>query len=760
MNSTIATPTGTQSATQINSARASNIASGLSPYAGAGSTNLSTQVGLNNTSSASLSNTPVNTTPSASAVSTASPLNMPPNQTGASTAAGSSIATSQGALLALTGANLSQDQGDYDAQKTQVQGLINQYANKGQDTLNMENAAGTPEMQAAANTANTQYLAQQKYYDTTYQQIMNAPGGTLDSKFAQIQDLQNSHASTLANLGITAALDQNDYTNAQNIIDNQINLKYSTLQDQINYGMQFLSQNQDRLTAAQQQDYTAKLQVQQQTVNQGIYNDQLQSQTKIQMIQDAQANGADSATLKAIWDAPDIGSAAAAGGTFTQNGNYTPVQTGYDANTGLPIYSGFNQKTGQLQVFNPNGSNGQGLLGQTGSQQTTVSGADGTSYQMGATTTQGAYASATSTQVNNITATVAKINSTVGNITDATAAQKAINSVAPDSPITGTMIMSAAQQYGVDPSTLIGVMQAETQCGTDGSKGAEQCNWGNVGNTDSAMAAGKSVAMTPQEGVDAVAQNLSQRKVQEGQNDPAQPSNQSLTPQQVAGQAIKNAPAYLQPAMSFINATGDTYIDSSKVPTGMQIVAQNYSAQTGIPILSSAQVSDIQDINTAIQNVQQVGNQFGQLAANGWLGKAGNKIASTVEGVFGATTPWKQGVNAYNSTTVESAISALKEITGSSRLSQFVSNVSTDSLPKVGAGMAFGFGSSDDTISGGQLKVDAIVGNLNNALKSILPNSPGAKVSISQPSAQTYTVNGQNYTLGTDGTYYLTPSTK
>jgi hypothetical protein len=79
----------------------------------------------------------------------------------------------------------------------------------------------------------------------------------------------------------------------------------------------------------------------------------------------------------------------------------------------------------------------------------------------------------------------------------------------PNSPITGDMVSKASEKYGIDWETILATMVAETQMGTDNSKGSREFNYGNVGNTNTAMAQGKSVKLaSPQEGVDAVARTM------------------------------------------------------------------------------------------------------------------------------------------------------------------------------------------------------------------------------------------------------------
>lgn len=694
-----------------------------------------------------VNNTPVNNTPSASSLGNIKPVIIPPAPQGTSQSANQAIGASQGALLGLQNQNLQALEAQYEAQKGQNVELINQYLGKGQAQLKMENDAGVPQLKALSNSLNNQYLTQSAAYNSQYNEIFNKAGVTREQSSQQIRELQQQHGYDLTNTAIQASIASTNYTNAENIINHQIDLKYAPVKDAIDFGMQFLAQNKDLLSQAETQQFNAQLQVQQQTYNQGVYNEHLVKDTQVQIIKDAAALGTPADVLNQMGEIMTKGGtigdvASVPGAILNDKGSYTPVQTGYDVNTGLPIYSGFNQKTGQLEV-----KNGGNILGQTGSTATTVTGADGTSYQMGASTTMGAYASATATQVNNIKATTAKIQATVGNITDINSAQLALNKVAPQSPITGVMVMTAAQKYGVDPATLIGVMQAETQCGTDGSKGAKECNWGNVGNTDSLMASGKSVKMTPQQGVDSVAKNLAQRKVTSGQNDPAQAtSTQGLTPQQIAAQSVKNAPAYLQPAMGISASTGGVYIDSSKVPKNMDIVSQNYASQTHIPILNSDQVATVNSIDEAIRNITQVvAPAWEQIAQKNQVMNnisANNYFFSKL-----FDTKFYQNTNAFNDNR-ESLAQQIKALSGSSPRLGLLATAET-ALPNAVGGKNYDI----DTLKDGQAKMERTLELLNQGIQTYLPNATPVTLNVA-PIATAYTLNGITYSPGADGKYY------
>lgn len=91
-----------------------------------------------------------------------------------------------------------------------------------------------------------------------------------------------------------------------------------------------------------------------------------------------------------------------------------------------------------------------------------------------------------------------------------------IRKVAPKSKITGSMIATAANTYGVDPKMVYAMMLQDSSLGTAGM-GARNNNPGNIGQYDNLN---RPVAgyRTLQDGVNAVAKWLSKKKVSPGRN--------------------------------------------------------------------------------------------------------------------------------------------------------------------------------------------------------------------------------------------------
>ena len=95
------------------------------------------------------------------------------------------------------------------------------------------------------------------------------------------------------------------------------------------------------------------------------------------------------------------------------------------------------------------------------------------------------------------------------NVTDPASINQYIQGTAANSPITGDMVLSAANSTGVDPKMILTMMQADSSMGTAGL-GSRTYNPGNVGNDDT----GKQVNYNNwQTGVNAVANWLAKHEV-------------------------------------------------------------------------------------------------------------------------------------------------------------------------------------------------------------------------------------------------------
>ena len=684
---------------------------------------------------------------------------------------GQNITPSQNALLNTTDTNLQSATDTYNQDKTTTQNLMNQYLGMGADQTAQEQAAGVPGLMTNANSLTQQYNAAQATYNSQYNSIQNDPTMTIAQRSQAIDSLQQQHGYNLTNIGIQQSIAQNDYNNAENLIQHQITIKYGALANTISYQQQFLAQDQTILSANESQSFQANLAVQQQMYTQQTYYAQLNASTGMSMIQTAAANKAPQSTIDSmsslIASGASAGEIASAGGQYLSDGSYS-----YQFNPSTQQFSLINSKTGlsadgtspttssiTQPIVNLSDPSSSSIVNTPSGQQFDLSG----------------YATDPQNGLKVQTAT-STIVSQVGQINSPQSAQAAISTFAPTSTLTGTQLYNAATSNGIDPTFFAAQIKQESLFGTSNIATADN-NFGGITYTGSASqkAAGatQGTARPTSEGgfyahfpnvaagLDYQAQLLNQYKVAPPANTPGQTPTIQQSIQNV--QTIKNElPSNISSGVSYINSTGDGYIDLSKVtdlpgyPAGSaQTQAESYAKTYGLAVLNSTQVGAVQDYDTAMQNINLIQNEWNTVAPQSLLGSVADATLNPISQFFQTSSGVSQIKYKSN---IASAISTLNAITGSKRLSSFSASVSENSLPVLPGDVGGLFSSQKgDTLASGNAKIDNLKANLNSSLTAIIPQSKGAPLSTSLPSTpvpkvgDVVQVNGVSVMVNADG---------
>lgn len=689
------------------------------------------------------------------------PVVVPSSTAGTSTtsAFNNTTSASQQALLTLTGGKTSDALNNYNTSASNETGLINEYLGEGADQAAQEKAAGTPQLQAAAASLNTQYLTTQETYNNQYAAILNDSSMSTDEQARAVESLQQKNGLALSNVGIQAALASNNYTNAETIIQHSIQLKYAPLQDAIQYGMNFVNNNKDLLTTAETNQFNAQIGVQQQTYTQGTFYSQLNATTNLSMIQDATANKAPADVINSmqslIASGADAGQVAAAGGQYLSKGNYS-----YQFNPSTGQFSLINSNTGLAADGTPAGSSPVTYDPTDPSSATTVNAPGGGQYDFSTYATDPQYGL-------KINAGVSTIVSKVGQITSPALMQAAISTLAPNSTLNGADAYSAAMSADMDPTVFAAQLQQESLCGSS-SVASQDNNFTGVTYTGSPAQLGAGITQgsarpaseggyyakfaTPQDGLNYGAKvSAGDYKNPPAANAPGQtPTIQSKI--QAITQVKSQLPANISGAVSYINSTGDGYIDMSKVqdlpgfPAGSGAAqALSYAKALGLTPLNADQVSAIQDYDTAMQKVNTLQDQWNAVAPGGVLGRAGADATDPFS--MALDTKTGQALVAYNSNAA-AALSTFNSITGSKRLSSFSTDLSEAALPTTPRLGWFDTGSNGDTTADGNKKLDNLRNDLNDSLKSIIPSTSGAPLSSDLSSTPLPTA-GTEMTVGT-----------
>lgn len=232
------------------------------------------------------------------------------------------------------------------------------------------------------------------------------------------------------------------------------------------------------------------------------------------------------------------------------------------------------------------------------------------------------------------------------------------------------------------------------------------------------------------------------------------PSTQTQSNLQTANNIIQSAPLPFQGTLSTITSTGDIFSTATPgTPAG------NWATTNGIKIVTPQEATSIKSIDTATSILKNIQSNFTQLAPTGFWSrlnsKAGNFLSTSLDTAAG------QKIEAYNSTTLASAASALSDITDVSGNKLFSSSQIASALPQISNGKLLTGGVSD-TLQTGLNKLNALQQTLNSQLKSILPNSPGITLSTAPSSSSipsSYQTSDGTIWITTDGINY-TPQTQ
>lgn len=436
--------------------------------------------------------------------------------------------------------------------------------------------------------------------------------------------------------------------------------------------------------------------------------------------------------------------------TFDANGNPvsetnlgpTPeniVQVGVDAN-GFPQY--VDQNTGRAvsiggtPTTTGSGSSSSSTAYTSPNQPGVVGG-----YDLGAGIAMGPYANASGSDSTNYNYAqeVGQIAAKMPAFTNAASIQQYIAQTNPQSPVTGAMIASSANKYGVNPAVLTAVLQQESSLGTAGA-GAKTFNPGNVGNVNSGATVNYG---SWQAGVDATAANLASRYLGTPSSTPqtttasapASAGGAPATPAPVTGASLNQGPvqqavAQIAPlaapyAQTLNGIPGAVYVDLSKttnLPTPYQaaIASSVATAQANgahLVALDATGVSQAKSIDEAkniLDQFQTVSNQV-----------LGNGAGALVSGIFNSLSKIHVGSSTRATEVAQfdslrdqlvqyaKTLSASPDSSASARVTVGLINQAVQSLPTIHS-------SSEQATT----QINAAYGYLTNALQEIIPYAP------------------------------------
>ena len=265
----------------------------------------------------------------------------------------------------------------------------------------------------------------------------------------------------------------------------------------------------------------------------------------------------------------------------------------YYTNTGTwPAWYNPATMGGTLPVGGDSGTSGDG----TTPTSTVVGGID-----FGNVQGVGAYATDINSEVTGVSNSYNDITSSYGATPSSDQLQSYISNNVPSSPVTGSMITTAANKYGISPAILAATLNNESSFGTAGAA-VKTLNPGNVGNTGTSTKKMSSWAA----GVDAAAKQLARRVASSSSSGTGGSSDTSSPPAQFSAMNSSRWSTVLQKIVTQQYGTGNNPVQ-----------IYNQSAQPMNRIAQSLQMSlDPSNPNKAASDLDLV-DSYVQIARGG-----------------------------------------------------------------------------------------------------------------------------------------------
>lgn len=163
-------------------------------------------------------------------------------------------------------------------------------------TLRAEENAGLPQLQTQLTDITNQIMKTDLDFRREREMLQTEPGLTTAQRQARLADVTRKQSSQLADLEVIRSARSNTLTNAQSIIQKKVNAEFAEQEKNLN-GLKFLAERADGKLKTQL-DAVAKKEERAFGLAKSEF-EKVESE-KLQLVRNAQANGADNGTMSAI----------------------------------------------------------------------------------------------------------------------------------------------------------------------------------------------------------------------------------------------------------------------------------------------------------------------------------------------------------------------------------------------------------------------------------------------------------------------------
>ncbi|MBX4188172.1 MAG: hypothetical protein KW793_03495 [Candidatus Doudnabacteria bacterium] len=215
------------------------------------------------------------------------------------------------------------NQGSIDKEKTSkdyLESLLGdtygKLATKPQRTEEVYQQQGVDQAKQSLDQFNEQILSEKNALNHQRLAIFNAPGVTRGQAQQEYQETERFSLAKQADLSISQFVAQNRYSEAQSIADRKIQMEFEGYQQELDARKFFYGEHKDEYSKLEQRQYEAGIKRDETKLNLALDQAKVLQSTKLDILKDAQENGAPPNVLAAIQQAENPEAATAAAGNW------------------------------------------------------------------------------------------------------------------------------------------------------------------------------------------------------------------------------------------------------------------------------------------------------------------------------------------------------------------------------------------------------------------------------------------------------------
>lgn len=247
--------------------------------------------------------------------------------------------------------------------KSGLSALIAKVMGKGDATVAAENAAGIPGLTTSLTDVTNEYNSAKTALQHQVDNIYAQPGVSREQANAQVAEVTRLGNQNLSDIAIRQSVASGNLTAAQGLVDHKIDLQYGDLKDLISYQEDFLKNDQNQLSTAEQNKLQIQLDKNKRDYDYSVTQAKTLEDTKLELLKNAQLNGAPQSVQAAIQKAttPELVISAAGQYGKSLDDIYKQAQIrslNTKSDTLVSGSAGQYQPIDTSQIQNPNTGNG------------------------------------------------------------------------------------------------------------------------------------------------------------------------------------------------------------------------------------------------------------------------------------------------------------------------------------------------------------------------------------------------------------------